>query len=213
MNQQNSIILYDYECKITEVDFRLNFNETMKGVELKYWDYLDNYDRAANPFLTQNLFLYRFLLGNNITIPNDIVKHFWRRYEKYKRTIPTSGIIIRSQQEIVVVKVYNSDIYGMPKGKHEPNESSLEAALREVKEETGLNFTVNQLENAEAPVLINRTYFYKVALDATSGVFENYNKNEIIDIKWVTFSEIRQTPQNYSKQVLAVVDYLEQESS
>jgi 8-oxo-dGTP pyrophosphatase MutT (NUDIX family) len=186
------------------------FNATMKSVEIKYWDYLDNYDRSSNPFLSQYNFLYRLVQSNNLCYDYDSILKFWKRYEKHKRTIPTSGLIIIApgRSQILLVKVYNSDIFGMPKGKHEQDESSIAAALREVQEETGLTFHINDLANATNPILINRTFFYLVYLYRDIFTFDNYNKNEIIDIQWIGIKDILNNPKNYSKQVLAVAQYI-----
>jgi len=186
--------------------FGTDFYEDMKKVEHKYWDYLDHYSRETNPFLKQSTFLEKILTFNGNPCYYDTVRQYWRKYEKYKRTIPTSGIIIKSDDYILVVQVYASEIYGMPKGKHEPEEDSLTAALREVKEETGITFTRDDLENPDSPVLINRTFFYLAHRPERQVSFSNYNNNEIIDIKWVNIRTLE--PRLYSKQVSAVAHYL-----
>ena len=198
---------FNYTCPDLKFDFETDkqLNATMKAIELKYWDYLDNYNSS---YITQYDFLEKLLIENGQhTEHHDKNTHYWRKYEKYKRTIPTSGIIIRDKDEIVVVKGYRCPVYGMPKGKHEENEASLTAALREVREETGLIFTPEDLVSL-IPVLHHKTYFYTVYANKNTTVFENYNANEIVDIKWVSLSEIHENLKDYSKQVGIIAEHL-----
>ena len=199
--------VFNYECPNLKFEFQTDkqLNATMKEIELKYWDYLDNYN---SEYITQYEFMEKIIDANgHHTEHYDKITHYWRKYEKYKRTIPTSGIIIRDKDEIVVVKGYRCPVYGMPKGKHEENEQSLTAALREVREETGLVFTAEELVSL-TPVLHHKTYFYTVYIDKNTAVFQNYNANEIVDIKWVSLTEIHLNPQDYSKQVAIIAEHL-----
>jgi len=198
---------FNYTCPDLKFDFKTDsqINASMKAIELKYWDYLDNYNSS---YISQYDFMEKIIIANNQqTEHHDKIAHYWRKYEKYKRTIPTSGIIIRDKDEIIVVKGYRCNVYGMPKGKHEENEQSLTAALREVREETGLVFTPDNLVSL-TPVLHHKTYFYTAYIDKNKTVFQNYNANEIVDIKWVSLEEIRANPQDYSKQVTIIAEHL-----
>jgi 8-oxo-dGTP pyrophosphatase MutT (NUDIX family) len=197
---------FNFTCANVVFDFQgdKQLNATMKAIEIKYWDYLDNYNNAH---ITQYEFLEKIFEANGQNDHKDKVYHYWRKYEKYKRTIPTSGIIIRDKNEIVVVKGYRCNVYGMPKGKHEEGETSLSAALREVREETGLVFTSEQLVSL-TPILLHRTYFYTTYVEKGVTLFQNYNSNEIIDIKWVSLEEIHAHPMEYSKQVSLMAEHL-----
>ena len=53
------------------------------------------------------------------------------------QTITAGGVIINEFEEIVIVN-QNHDSWSLPKGHVEKNETLLEAANREIHEETGL---------------------------------------------------------------------------
>ena len=59
------------------------------------------------------------------------------KYEK------SCGAIIFNNDEVLVVK-QKSDFYGFPKGHMEKNETEMDSALREVKEETNLDIEINE---------------------------------------------------------------------
>ncbi len=56
---------------------------------------------------------------------------------KTKETKCAGGIIYNDKNEVVIVN-QNHDSWSLPKGHIDPGESSLEAALREIYEETGI---------------------------------------------------------------------------
>ena len=56
---------------------------------------------------------------------------------KSKETKCAGGIIYNDKNEVVIVN-QNHDSWSLPKGHIDPGESSLEAALREIYEETGI---------------------------------------------------------------------------
>jgi 8-oxo-dGTP pyrophosphatase MutT (NUDIX family) len=54
-------------------------------------------------------------------------------------------IIVDDQERILLEQRYDNGMWGLPGGGIEPGESVLEAALREVKEETGLDIRIKGL--------------------------------------------------------------------
>jgi len=56
---------------------------------------------------------------------------------KTKNVICAGGIIINDNKEVVIVN-QNHDSWSLPKGHVDPGESVLEAAIREIYEETGI---------------------------------------------------------------------------
>jgi 8-oxo-dGTP pyrophosphatase MutT (NUDIX family) len=54
-------------------------------------------------------------------------------------------IIVDDQERILLEQRYDNGMWGLPGGGIEPGESVFEAALREVKEETGLDIRIKGL--------------------------------------------------------------------
>lgn len=56
------------------------------------------------------------------------------------------GVVVRNQRGwILLEKRSDNGLWGLPGGRIEPGESAVEAAVREVKEETGLTVTITRL--------------------------------------------------------------------
>lgn len=56
--------------------------------------------------------------------------------------ISCGTLIINHREQILLGHVPDRDYWDIPKGRREPDESPLEAAMRELREETGLEFNV-----------------------------------------------------------------------
>jgi 8-oxo-dGTP pyrophosphatase MutT (NUDIX family) len=192
------------------IDFtESTFNTTMKNVEQLYWHYLDKYNaKCANtyPWITPYHFLSKYLKWRGVNLSFETVKHYWRRYEKYKKMIPTAGIIIKHENDIVVVRVNGSTVFSMPKGKFEDTDGSLiNTAIREAHEETGMTISSTQLK--EGPNIL-KTVFYLFELDNKVEQFTGFNTNEITEVVSVNLNEILTHPERFSKQVYQVAEYL-----
>ena len=89
---------FNYTCPDLKFDFETDkqLNATMKAIELKYWDYLDNYNSS---YITQYDFLEKLLIENGKhTEHHDKITHYWRKYEKYKRTSPRTYLAAPSRK-------------------------------------------------------------------------------------------------------------------
>ncbi|MEJ0021128.1 MAG: NUDIX hydrolase [Candidatus Doudnabacteria bacterium] len=80
------------------------------------------------------------------------------------------GMIVLAGDKVLLVKNteksgYAHEIYGAPAGRLEEDENEKQAALRELKEETGLNTTEDSLEEFE-------NNFYVAELDRKEGKVE-----------------------------------------
>jgi len=67
------------------------------------------------------------------------------------KTIKTAGVLILKEDKILLVQhdkkaKHLNNIYGIPAGRIEENESPIETAIRELHEETGLITNVNLLQ-------------------------------------------------------------------
>lgn len=104
------------------------------------------------------------------------------------------GLVVRQgpsgETEIAVVHRPKYDDWSFPKGKLTPGESEEEAALREVKEETGLACSLNQrlpsiryLDREKRPKVVS--YW---SMEPLGGTFRP--TREIDDLRWVPVDRV-----------------------
>jgi mutator protein MutT len=89
------------------------------------------------------------------------------------KAIPTVGVLIIKDKKILLVRHgegahHETGVYGWPGGRIEKGESLIQAAIRELKEETGLNATEKDLEK------ITHT-FAEVAIKRKSGEIQHFS--------------------------------------
>lgn len=106
--------------------------------------------------------------------------------------IIVGGIIEKNGKFLLVqeTKEICKGKWNIPAGRLEPNETVLDGAKREIKEETGCD-----VELTGIITIGNRTLKDKEFLSiifSTKLIKENikYNKNEILNVKWFTYDEI-----------------------
>ena len=120
--------------------------------------------------------------------------------------IPTAGCIIRHEDEILVVRVQNSIVFSMPKGKVEASDGDLKTtAIRETLEETGVDLSTADIY--EGPNIL-KTQFFVYDMPVKQTTFNGYNTNEITEVAWVKMDEVINRTDLYSKQTQQVVEYL-----
>ena len=81
-----------------------------------------------------------------------------------KKVICAGGIVINNKQEVAIVN-QNHDSYSLPKGHVDKGESYLEAAKREIYEETGI-------ENLQYIKELGSYSRYKIGLDGKDDLSE-----------------------------------------
>lgn len=103
------------------------------------------------------------------------------------------GVIVfrRKDNRFLIVKNRTSQFWGFPKGHQEDGETTIETAIRELKEEAGISIKDTDIIYS----LKKRSwYLYVVLLD---NVFVKIDNNEICEFKWVDYSTF--TKYNMSK--------------
>lgn len=102
------------------------------------------------------------------------------------------GVCIKNESnEILMVQEAKDEIkglYNIPAGKLDSNESILEGAIRETKEETGYDV---KLDSILCIQYLEKKNILKIIFNATiiSGSI-SFDKNEIMDIKWIPIEEL-----------------------
>ena len=125
--------------------------------------------------------------------------------------VHTSGLAIIYQEKILLVHPKNArwfNSYSIPKGHVEPGETALEAAIRETKEEVGIEFHINTIQSPEFEVfytkqktgkLWKKLSYFVVKIDTLSQIGledeivpkEQLQASEVDWAGFVTFEDAR----------------------
>lgn len=106
------------------------------------------------------------------------------------------GCIIIENNKVLLVYEKNGNFWGFPKGHMEKGENEIETALREVKEEVGLDV---EIIDKEKRYILN--YIIRDEIDKTTILYLAIPKNkeivmqesEIEKVKWCDFEEALET--------------------
>lgn len=118
-----------------------------------------------------------------------------------------AGIIILSNdlKRMLLVRGRISRKYGPPKGGKIEGEHLMTTALRECKEETGYEFTEDDLLNHKSGnkfyIMISKILFYVVVLKHEDNyfIFNTQDKGEIMSVEWHSLVDIRNEINNIGK--------------
>ena len=127
--------------------------------------------------------------------------------DKMQNIIRKAGGIIFNKDLNKVILVLNRLSYqkgenkwGLPKGHIEKNEKINMCAMREIKEETGLNF---KLLSYHRCIKINNSYYFIIVLNTNKEICLNpIDNNEIIFTKWFDIKEIEHINKNYDTRLV-----------
>jgi len=92
--------------------------------------------------------------------------------------------------EILLIKHINSGHWSFPKGHVEGNETEVETAMREIKEETGIDVIIDQSFRETVTYSPRRDTHKEVVYFIAKAKNTDYTpqEDEIADIKWVEIS-------------------------
>jgi len=105
-----------------------------------------------------------------------------------KRIVAGGIIFNETLTEILLVRGVKSRKWGCAKGGIENNESYIEAAIREIHEETGIEITL--LADVLPFVCINQAKLYIFVLPKALCKLNPIDKDEIMEIKWVKLYDL-----------------------
>lgn len=125
----------------------------------------------------------------------------WFEYGNTSDLKVSAGIIlILNKRKILLLHPTKSKWYGtysVPKGGVNPGESNIDAAIRELNEETSLNITKDMISNLEDPIIIDyqnksgkkykKLVLFKVFINSTSEIGL---KKEILDRDMLQLTEV-----------------------
>lgn len=102
------------------------------------------------------------------------------------------GAIVLKENKILMVKETKKECYGkwaFPAGHLEDNESIIEGVIRETKEETGCDI---QLKKVFPIITTNKNIIMIHVLAELINDTNEYNKNEIIETKWIELEQLKE---------------------
>lgn len=107
-----------------------------------------------------------------------------------------AGCVIQDNNKILMVQQGQGvakGLWNFPLGMLENNEKILDAAIREVEEETGYKISIYGLLGIYNFISINNEHaiFFCYVGQVTAGILK-YDNNEIINVKWLSFDEINE---------------------
>lgn len=103
------------------------------------------------------------------------------------------GAVIVENGKVLLVHQTN-DFWSFPKGHIEGNETEPETAIREVKEETGLNVVIDESKRFELSYVIEDLNIHKTVILFLAHLASNNHlrlqEEEISEAKWVPLKDV-----------------------
>lgn len=121
--------------------------------------------------------------------------------------IKVGGIILDKNQNLLIVLGKYSQKWGVPKGSLEDDETYLEGALREIKEETGLRLNPVSIRHLEY-WSVNKARLYLLQVDEIRPKLKPTDHSEIANAVWLDLSnkkQIERVKESSNKMLLAVL--------
>jgi 8-oxo-dGTP pyrophosphatase MutT (NUDIX family) len=117
---------------------------------------------------------------------------FHQTIQKYPK-VRRAGILLQHGSDYLVIHQKSSGFWGFPKGRLEFKEPPIFAALRELKEETGVQVSIDQVEKVPMIVkLSDLNYFYLVKVNERPEVY--VDQLEIDGYKWCSLQDLKLLP-------------------
>ena len=116
----------------------------------------------------------------------EVIQYIDKRPSRHKRRLPQkAGIFIFDYklQKVLLVQS-RGNLWGIPKGTFEEGETSLECAIREVKEETGLDIDKDNLHKLYV-IKKNAFYYFLNMKETTVTIQSGIENNDVNGIGWI----------------------------
>lgn len=98
-----------------------------------------------------------------------------------------AGVVIYNPKENKVLLIQSrGQLWGPPKGTMENNETYIQCAIREVKEETGLDIKAENLKYSTC--IKNHSVYYYMETDKLNGDIQETEGNDANGIAWIKLS-------------------------
>ena len=180
--------------------------ENLRGKKL-LWIKLDIKDSSLIPILTQLGFVFYSCNQKDITLVKKLIKSAIIPVAK-NHTIGVGAVVI-NENKLLVIKDCIRDVYRLPGGYIDNEESISVAAKREVLEETGVKIDIESIISLahSYPSAFDESNFYIVAVaKALSFGINISDTDEITEAKWIDIEEFFNTENiiEYNKEVVKI---------
>lgn len=155
-------------------------------LEEAYWFALDFYKIKFVPLLS---FTHQILFHNNIAL--DFASDYGK-FKKFKQSVKVFGTMMFSRDfnhVLLVQQTGGSNSITFPKGKKSKNETGIECAVRETKEEVGYDVE-DKIVDISVTVFDKITFYCVFNVDMDYP-FETNTRNEISRIFWFDLRTIK----------------------
>eukprot|EP00474_Spongospora_subterranea_P010176 CRZ10634.1 hypothetical protein [Spongospora subterranea] len=178
-----------------------SFDRLFFQLEQAWWFYEDFY-REQNPnslpkFSFRDFCFCLFEQSSALRphIPN--FELYFKQFREYLCKVPVCGaaMLDESMTACVLVKGWTGKSWGFPKGKINQGEPSIDCAVREVLEETGVSIAslVSDRHVIQAVANGKSTHLYIAPNVPITTEFSTQTRKEISDIRWFTIDSILET--------------------
>lgn len=129
-------------------------------------------------------------------------------------TVGASVILENNENQILLIHRRDNDLWGLPAGSTEINESPLDTAIREVEEETEIQLDRNDLNLMQ--VFGGEDFFYvypngdqcsNVVISYTAKIREQVAKKETFETKDAVWFNRSKLPTNIATHELIILEY------
>lgn len=137
--------------------------------------------------------------GNDYRIIED-ERELERLLQEYRYVRAAGGIVRNAEGQILMI--FRRGVWDFPKGKVERGESEMEAAVREVLEETGVEcritdpmpFSVFHTYDTYGPKMLKETLWYQ--MEAVTDEVKPQTEEQIEQVVWVNPAEVQKNLEN-----------------
>ena len=107
--------------------------------------------------------------------------------------IITVGGVLKKDNKYLLVQEAKAEFRGtwnLPAGRMDPNETVLDGAKREIREECGYSVNLTGIAEIRNDTILGEPFIGIVFSTEIIDQVSEYNKDEILDIKWFNYDEI-----------------------
>uniref|UniRef100_A0A6A7FXD0 mRNA-decapping enzyme 2 n=1 Tax=Hirondellea gigas TaxID=1518452 RepID=A0A6A7FXD0_9CRUS len=184
-------------------------------LEQAYWFYIDCHvdedpEKLFNvPF---QIFIKQLMEVTKLPAPgNRSVIEMCNEFSEYKHRVNTYGgaLVNPELNKVLLVQSYFGKSWSFPKGKIEQSETSVECAIREVKEEIDYDMTpyINPESVMEQRIWEQMTSLYIIYGVPENTVFKTNTRKEIGVIKWFNIDELPTSRRDKNRSIIIDAQY------